>query len=30
MGYVNDLTDDVVKHLNITSFPQLLVLKYNF
>ena len=30
MGYLNDLTEKVVAHLNITSFPALIVLKYNF
>ena len=30
MGYVNDLADTVVKQLNITTFPTLVVLKYNF
>ena len=30
LGYLSDLTESVVEHLNITSFPALIVLKYNF
>lgn len=30
MGYLSDLTEKVVEYLNITSFPALIVLKYNF
>ncbi len=29
-GFVSDLTETVINELNITSYPALLVLKYNF
>ena len=30
MAFVSDLTETIIDHLNITSFPTLMVLKYNF
>ena len=30
MGFLSDLTESVVNHLNLTDFPAVLVLKYNF
>lgn len=29
-AYVSDLTDSIVKELNVTSFPRLILLKFNF
>jgi hypothetical protein len=29
-AFVSDLTDNIIKELNVTSFPRLVLLKYNF
>ncbi len=29
-AYISDLTDSIIKELNVTSFPRLILLKYNF
>lgn len=29
-AFVSDLTDSITRELNVTSFPRLILLKYNF